>query len=77
MPDDVPRIDVSNTKVFDYQREVIVELHGRTPSGEFTAISYTFRADPDEETRLQSPEIESAHVEVVQEALFAADYTLT
>lgn len=72
-----PALSISNTKVFDYRREVIVELHGQTPDGEFEVVSYTFTADPDEKRRLRSPEVPAAHEEVVDEALAETDYTLT
>jgi hypothetical protein len=36
-----------NTKLFDYKREVIVELHTRTTTGEFEVVSYTFTEGPD------------------------------
>lgn len=68
-------LDVSNTKVFDYRRELIVELHGRTPDGEFDVVSYAFREDP-EEDGLQAPEITAAHEDVVEEALAETDYSL-
>lgn len=73
-----PPLEVSNTKVFDYQREVIVELHGRTTSGEFEVVSYAFRQDPGGEAGLQprATEIASAHEELVQEALAEADHTI-
>lgn len=68
--------DISNTKVFEYQQEVIVEIHGRTTAEEFEVVSYTFTADPDEEAELRHPEIPPVHEEVVQEALAETDYTL-
>ncbi|WP_436926644.1 hypothetical protein [Halosimplex amylolyticum] len=70
-------LDVENVRVFDYRRDVIVELHGETPDGEFDAVSYVFREDPDDETGLRSPEIEADHEAAVHEALDEADYTLT
>ncbi|WP_459191914.1 hypothetical protein [Halosimplex sp. J119] len=67
-------LDIENARVFDYQRDVIVELHGETPSGEFESVSYVFRGDPDEQqTRLQAPEIADAHEDTVYEALGDAD----
>lgn len=72
----IPPADISNTRVFEYQREVIVELHGQTTAGEFEVVSYTRTEDPDNETRLKHPEIPSVHEEIVQEALAETDYTL-
>lgn len=70
-------LDIENAQVFDYQRDVIVELHGETPNGEFEAVSYVFRDDPDEEAeRLQSPEIDDAHEDAVYEALADTDYEI-
>jgi hypothetical protein len=73
---DISFADVENTRVFDYRTEVIVELHGHTPDGEFEAVSYVFRVDADDEG-LRSPEIDAAHEEVVREALAETDYALT
>lgn len=67
--------EIENTRVFDYQREVIVELHGRTASGEFEVVSYAF-TEGVEGTRLQHPEIPSPHEEIIREALAETDYTL-
>lgn len=72
----IPPADISNTRVFDYEREVIVELHGRTTAGEFEVVSYAFTEDSDHENRLDHPEIPSAHEDLVQEALSERDYTL-
>jgi hypothetical protein len=67
---------IENTKVFEYRREVMVELHARTQAGEFEVVSYTFRTDPEDETTLQHPEIPSTHEEIVTEVLDETDYTL-
>jgi hypothetical protein len=72
---DISAADVENTRVFDYRQEVIVELHGHTPDGEFEAVSYVFRVEADD-GRLRSPEIAAAHEEVVREALSETDYSL-
>ena len=55
---------------------MIVELHGHTPAGEFEAVSYVFRVGSDDEEGLRSPEIDTAHEEVVREALAETDYSL-
>ncbi|MFC7138737.1 hypothetical protein ACFQMA_02660 [Halosimplex aquaticum] len=68
-------LDVENARVFDYRRDVIVELHGETPDGEFEAVTYVFRDDPDD-AGLQSPEIDEAHEAIVYDALADADYTV-
>ena len=73
----IPPTDIENTKVFNYQGEVIVELHARTPTGEFEVVSYAFREDPADETTLQHPEIPSAHEEIIIEMLAETDYTLS
>ena len=73
---DTPPFTVENTRVFDYRREVIVELHGHTPAGEFEAVSYVFRVGSDDEEGLRSPEIDTAHEDVVREALAETDYSL-
>lgn len=71
------RFTVTNTRVFDYQREVVVELHGRTPAGEFEVVSYAFTPDPDEETRLQGfGTVEPPHEERVRDTLGEEGYTL-
>lgn len=71
-----PSLDVSNAQVFDYRREVIVELHGRTAAGEFEVVSYAFRQDPDDETRLCSTDVADSHEAVVHETLAEAGYTV-
>lgn len=73
---DAPPIDVENTKVFDYQQEVIVELHGQTPEGEFEAVSYAFRVVSDGEEGLRPAEVDAEHEEVVKEALAETDYSV-
>lgn len=72
----IPPADISNTRVFDYEREVIVELHGRTTAGEFEVVSYAFTEDSGHESRLKHPDIPPAHEGIVQEALAERDYML-
>jgi hypothetical protein len=72
--EDTLPFNIENTRVFDYSQEVIVELHGQTPDGEFEAVSYTFRVDPDVKRELQPPEIDAAHQEAVWETLAETDY---
>lgn len=72
-----PVFDVENTRVFNYRQELIVELHGHTPDGEFEAVSYAFGVDPDGEDGLRSPEIDTAHERFIREALAETDYTLS
>lgn len=70
-------LEVTNTRVFDYRREVVVELHGRTSAGEFEVISYALTPDSDEETRLHSSEmVESTHEDRVRDTLDEEGYTL-
>lgn len=69
-------LEVRNTQVFDYSQELIVELHGRTPDGEFDVVSYAFRANPDGDGGLQAPEIQAVHEDHVEEALAETDYSL-
>ncbi len=71
-----PPLDVENVRVFDYQRNVIVELHGETAEGEFDAVSYVFRDDSGD-AGLRPPEIADAHEAAVYEALDDAGYTIT
>jgi len=71
-----PRLDVSNTRLFENRREVIVELHGWTADGEFGVVSYAFTPVPDADAQLRAPEIPSAHEEVVLQALTETGYTL-
>lgn len=69
-------LDVSNAQVFDYSGEVLVELHGRTADGEFEVVSYAFTPADDDETRLRSPDIPSAHEDPVRETLAEEGYEL-
>lgn len=71
---DTPALDVENTRVFDYHEEVIVELHGHTPEGEFEVVSYAFSVRSDDERGLRGPEIDPDHEEIVREALSGTDY---
>jgi hypothetical protein len=76
VPGEVTEITSSN--VFEYQNEVIVELHGRTADGELTVLSYSFEPDTDDETHLTPRErIEPDHQVAVEQSLEAADYRLS
>ena len=70
-------LDVTNAKLFDYQREVVVELHGETADGEFDVVSYRFRQDPDEDGLLQfQGSFEGAHEDAVRDELDRQGYAL-
>ena len=68
MPDDDAPFEVTNTRVFDYQEEVVVELHGRV-DGEFDVVTYRFTPAQDDDGLRFPGSVDSDHEGVVREKL--------
>ena len=67
--------EVTNTKVYEYQSEVTVEIMGADSGGEFTIVSYNFDLDDDGTTIQRRGDIESSHRPTVDTALEEAGYS--
>ena len=75
MEDDLT--EITNHSVFTYLTEVVVEIHGYTADGEFTAITYQFSPTETDETQLQPRKpIDNTHEEDVQSILADQGYTV-
>jgi hypothetical protein len=67
------RAKITGESVFRFSGEVLVELTGRTPDGEFLTVSYEFSRDDD----IVEPrgEVRQDHVAAVRGALVEAGYS--
>ncbi|MFC6823780.1 hypothetical protein [Halopelagius fulvigenes] len=69
--------EITNCSVFSYSNEVLVEVHGYTEDGEFTAITYQFSPTETDEMQLQPRgQIDSAHEDEIQNILAEKGYTV-
>ena len=69
--------EITTHSVFTYSNEVVVEIHGYTADGEFTAITYQFSPTETDEMQLKPRgPIDSAHEDEVQTILAEKGYTV-
>ncbi|WP_227380654.1 hypothetical protein [Haladaptatus halobius] len=64
---------ITDTDIYQYTHEVIVELRGVDARGDPTVLSYHFRKNDDELLHLQS-EIDNQYREIVEAMLTDAGY---
>lgn len=68
--------DVTDTKLYKYENEVIVEILGTDSRGDFASVSYQFAfAEGDDAVRAEG-EIDAQHTPHVETTLERAGYTL-
>lgn len=68
--------DVTDTKLYEYENEVTVEILGTDSCGDFAVVSYQFSfAEGDDVVRAKG-EIDAQHTPHVEAALESAGYTL-
>ena len=68
--------EVTDTKVYEYQSEVTVEVMGTDSEGEFDIVSYHFDLDDDATTVQYRGEIDPVYRSDVEEALTTSGYRL-
>lgn len=70
--------EITDHSVYTYPDEILVELRGQTPEGEFTAITYQFEPAESNPEAVQPREpIDDADEEALVEILAEAGYELT
>jgi len=68
--------EVTDTKLYAYSTEVIVEVMGVDSQGDFAIVSYQFDYDDDETTVRAKEDVDPQHESHVEIALNEAGYTL-
>lgn len=68
--------DVTDTKLYEYENEVIVEILGTDSRGDFAVVSYQFSFAEGNDVVRAKGEIDAQHTPHVETALERVGYTL-